>query len=122
MVLKTASAVFTGGAFKIVQSANPALPTQLLLRAKPRTTCGVRGPAAAKRAKVLGKLWGSGHGRFKTSGRFASATVRGTVWFMAERCDGSYVYVKRGRVEVEDLVRHKTFVLNSGQSYLARAS
>ena len=32
---------------------------------------------------VLGKLWGSGKGKFRTDGKYSSATVRGTIWLVA---------------------------------------
>ncbi len=50
---------------------------------------GARSAAAdAKKKKkgpksVLGKLWGSGKGKFRTSGKYSSATVRGTIWLVA---------------------------------------
>jgi hypothetical protein len=41
-------------------------------------------------------LWGSGKGQFRTKGRYAAATVRGTIWLTADRCDGTFVRVRRG--------------------------
>jgi hypothetical protein len=70
---------------------------------------------------VLSKLWGSGKGRFRTKGRYSSATVRGTIWLTADRCDGTLTIVKRGTVSVRDLRRHKTVKVKAGHSYLARA-
>ena len=29
---------------------------------------------------MLGKLWGNGKGKFRTSGKYSAATVRGTIW------------------------------------------
>ena len=48
------------------------------------------------------RLWGKGHGRFRTSGHYSAATVRGTKWLMEDRCDGTVTRVVRGTVEVED--------------------
>jgi ferric-dicitrate binding protein FerR (iron transport regulator) len=70
---------------------------------------------------VLGKLWGSGKGKFRTSGKYASATVRGTIWLTQDECDGTLIRVKRGTVQVRDLTRHKTVTVKAGHSYLARA-
>ena len=70
---------------------------------------------------MLGKLWGSGKGKFRTSGKYASATVRGTVWLTQDECDGTLIRVKRGTVQVRDLTRHKTVTVKAGHSYLARA-
>ena len=101
-----------------MQNSDPSKPTQIVLKApSTKTACK---PGKKQQQKVLGKLWGSGHGRFLTKGRFAAATVRGTIWLVAERCDGSYIYAKRGSVQVVDLVTKKTFLLKAGQSYLAK--
>ena len=70
---------------------------------------------------VLGKLWGNGKGKFRTSGKYASATVRGTIWLTQDECDGTLIRVKRGTVQVRDLRRHKTVTVKAGHSYLARA-
>jgi hypothetical protein len=61
------------------------------------------------------------HGSFRTRGRHAAATVRGTVWTMQERCDGTLTIVHRGTVVVTDFTRRKTITLHAGQRYLARA-
>ena len=76
---------------------------------------------AALPTKTLQLLKASGHGKFKTTGRYASATVRGTIWTVADRCDGTLTHVIRDTVVVDDFVRHKTILLHSGQSYLAKA-
>jgi hypothetical protein len=70
--------------------------------------------------KTIRQLWGKAKGRFRTSARFASATVRGTVWLTQDRCDGTLVQVKQGVVQVSDFVKRKTVAVRSGQSYLAK--
>ena len=75
-----------------------------------------KGPKA-----VLGKLWGSGKGKFRTNGKYSSATVRGTIWLVQDRCDGTLTKVKRGTVQVRDFKRKKTVTVKAGHSYLARA-
>jgi hypothetical protein len=67
------------------------------------------------------RLWGNGKGRFRTLGRYAGATVRGTIWLTEDRCDGTLIRVQQGRVDVRDNVRKRTIRLRAGQSYLARA-
>ena len=67
------------------------------------------------------QLWGSAKGAFRTKGRFASATVRGTFWFIQDRCDGTLTQVIEGTVDVLDTVKHKTVSVTAGQSYLAVA-
>jgi streptogramin lyase len=66
------------------------------------------------------KMWGSGRGRFSTGGRYAAATVRGTIWLVEDRCDGTKVTVKRGVVSVLDRRRHRTITVHAGHAYLAR--
>lgn len=75
--------------------------------------------AAKKKPKVVRALWGNGKGRFRTRGRYASATVRGTIWFTADRCDGTLTQVKKGVVSVSDFTRRKTVRVTAGKSYLA---
>jgi ferric-dicitrate binding protein FerR (iron transport regulator) len=69
---------------------------------------------------VLRRLFGRAHGRFRTRGRNSTATVRGTQWSVADRCDGTLTTVKQGTVRVRDLRLKRTLTLRSGQSYLAR--
>ena len=66
-------------------------------------------------------LHASAHGKFSTSGKYSAATVRGTKWTIADRCDGTLTHVITDSVAVNDFVRHKTIILHAGQSYLARA-
>jgi hypothetical protein len=73
----------------------------------------------SSRARQL--LHASGHGKFTTKGRYGAATVRGTIWTIADRCDGTLTHDVTDSVAVTDFVRHKTIVLHAGQSYLAKA-
>jgi hypothetical protein len=109
-----------------------ALVTDLVLKGEiARSQCaplkGARSAAVdAKKKKkgpksVLGKLWGSGKGKFRTDGKYSSATVRGTIWLVQDECDGTLTKVKRGTVQVRDLKRKKTVTVKAGHSYLARA-
>jgi hypothetical protein len=88
---------------------------------------GARGAAVdAKKKKkgpkaVLGKLWGSGKGKFRTNGKYSAATVRGTIWLVEDRCEGTLTKVRRGTVRVRDFRRKKTVTVKAGHTYLARA-
>jgi PKD repeat protein len=82
-----------------------------------------------KKADVLGsaattttvrQLWGKGKGRFRTRGRYAAATVRGTYWLTADRCDGTLVRVRAGVVLVSDLPKHRQVRVTPGHTYLAK--
>jgi LCCL domain len=75
---------------------------------------------AGGQSKVVRQLWGNGHGNFETKGRYAAATVRGTDWLTADRCDGTLTKVVRGVVQVNDLPKHKTVSVTAGHSYLAK--
>jgi hypothetical protein len=120
---ETQSAVFRGGIFKVIQRAGPRPVTDLRL-AGPLERCPAAGrsSAAAAAAKRSGRsLWGSGKGRFRTTGRRSAATVTGTTWLVADRCDGSTLTrVTEGRVAVRDFVLRRTIRLRAGQSYVAR--
>ena len=48
-------------------------------------------------------------------------SVRGTVWSIADRCDGTVTNLARGTAVVRDFVRHKTITVHAGHSYLASA-
>jgi hypothetical protein len=54
----------------------------------------------AENSRTVRSLWGSGKGNFRTKGRYAAATVRGTIWLTADRCDGTFVKVNQGVVQV----------------------
>jgi Bacterial Ig-like domain len=106
-----------------------ALITDLVLKGQlPSSQCApLKGAQAATANKkkgpksVLGQLWGNGKGKFRTSGKYSSATVRGTIWLVQDLCEGTLTKVTRGTVQVRDLKRHKTVTVKAGHSYLARA-
>ncbi len=83
-----------------------------------------RGKALAAKlsSKVLGRVNASAHGHFDVRGQYSAATVRGTVWSVANRCEGTLTHVTRGVVSVRDFRRRKTITLFTGQSYLARGA
>jgi hypothetical protein len=66
------------------------------------------------------QVWGTGKGSFRTKGRYSSATVRGTLWYHADRCDGTYTQVYEGSVTVLDAARKKVLVVRAGHSVLVR--
>ena len=67
------------------------------------------------------RLWGSGKGRYKTRGRYSSATVRGTKWLTEDLCDGTRITVVEGTVVVRDFVRNRDVTVHAGHSYRAEA-
>ena len=134
---KTQTSDFYDGIFQVKQSVPKkkpkkakALITDLVLKGEPpRSQCapqkGARSAGANKKKgpkTVLGQLWGNGKGKFRTSGKYSSATVRGTIWLVQDRCEGTLTKVSRGTVQVADFQRNKTVSVKAGHSYLARAT
>ena len=78
------------------------------------------GSPAAKSKKPIRRLWGSGHGKFTTKGRYAAATVRGTIWLIADYDDHTLVTVRRGIVAVQDLTTKKTKLVTAGHSIIVK--
>ncbi|MEA2257113.1 MAG: hypothetical protein QOG35_3158 [Solirubrobacteraceae bacterium] len=120
---RTQAAVFHGGLFEVRQPTSGRGLTELVLRG-PRPSCGAgtASAAAVRKRKPPRALWGhDNHGTFRTRGSNSVATVRGTVWYVEDRCDGTLTRVRSGSVSVRDLRRHRTVVVRAGQSYLARA-
>ena len=116
---------FTGGKFRVAQTPAATMTTELVLTggdfsACPRTTARGAVARAASRPRAVRKLWGSGKGRFRTRGRHSSATVRGTIWTVADRCDGTLTRVRRGVVVVQNLRTKRTKVVRAGESHLVR--
>jgi hypothetical protein len=111
------------GTFQVQQTrAGGALVTLALRDDVTRSGCGTP-PAhsAALSKRVLGLLRGTAKGRFRTSGRFSAATVRGTDWGVRDRCDGTLTVVRTGVVVVRDFRLHKNVTVGAGQTYLAKA-
>jgi hypothetical protein len=116
----TQTGSFHGGLFEVRQAADGM--TELKLRGAPPACATARARAAATVAKRPPRiLWGHDkHGRFRTRGSNAVITVRGTTWYVADRCDGTLTRVTKGSVAVRDLHRHKTVIVRAGHRYLAR--
>jgi hypothetical protein len=126
---KTQSGTFGGAIFKITQARN-GLATLTLVEGAVKGgpsfgTCKAHKAgdptATAAASKTLQLLRASAKGKFSTRGRYSAATVRGTKWTVADRCDGTLTHDITHSVAVTDFVRHKTIVLHAGQSYLAKA-
>ena len=99
----TWSAVFAEGKFTVEQPEKGEPVTTLTLTGPTfRATCGDATAARRGKPRRVRRLWGNGHGRFRTSGHYSAATVRGTKWLTEDRCDGTVTRVVRGTVEVED--------------------
>lgn len=121
------SGEFAAGIFRVLQHRKQRGLTELdIIDSQSRAVCATVGKDATVARKhlssrVLGRLNADDHGRFTTRGQFLAATVRGTVFSVVNRCDGTFTAVTRGVVTVRDFVRRKTVTLFAGQSYLAAA-
>jgi hypothetical protein len=119
------TATFKEGAFVVREPAAPAATrvTELVLTGGDFGKC----PKASRHVtstdaspKVVRHLWGTGKGHFRTRGRYAAATVRGTNWHIQDRCDGTLVSVTTGTVTVRDFKRKRDVTVSAGHSYLAK--
>jgi hypothetical protein len=114
---------FHGGVFKVHQSQHGKGITRLALRGGDFSGCADGANARAFRSggkKAVRKLWGKDHGgRFKTSGRGSVATVRGTVWYTEDRCDGTLTKVRKGAVMVRERGTGRHKLLHRGESFFA---
>jgi hypothetical protein len=125
----TQTATFWGGVFTLSQDARTGI-VDIKLAPVDRTGCPTTGddPAVASAASASGSakrrlrsLWVKDrHGRFRTSGRYSVATVRGTEWVTRERCDGTFTYVRKGAVDVLDRRTGRVHRVRAGHGYLAR--
>jgi List-Bact-rpt repeat protein/uncharacterized protein DUF4214 len=124
----SSTGLFYEGRFKLVRvfetingrrRAVTALVMTAPLSACPkRTTSGV---TQRPGKKVIRHVWGNAKGSFRTRGRYASATVRGTLWETLDYCDGTLVRVLRGRVDVFDVVKRAHHLIIAGRSFFVTA-
>jgi hypothetical protein len=120
--------VFGGAIFKLTQ-AHGGLTTLALREgafkgAPSYASCRAHRASdghAAVSSRVLQTLRSRATGRFRTRGRYAAGTVRGTRWTTADRCDGTLISVQQHSVLVTDLVKKITVLVKAGHHYLARA-
>ena len=116
---KTQSADFYQGRF-VVGQLRGAIPVTTLRLSQPITCAKRRNSGGGATPQRTRRLWGSGKGSFRTLGRYASATVRGTVWLTQDTCTATTVRVRSGRVDVLDALIHRHFLVRAGQSHTAR--
>jgi hypothetical protein len=121
---------FWGSRFVVRQPSGGRGMTSIILRGgnfarcrRPaaRRSSGISAKASYIRRDPVRRLWGrDSGGRYRTFGRHSQATVRGTRWLTADRCDGTLTRVTAGAVAVRDRRRHRTVMVRAGHSYLAR--
>jgi Ice-binding-like len=115
-------AVFHGGLSEVRQARGTGGLTELVLRGPLPTCTGTAARAAMTNSPPpRRRLWGHDtHGKFRTRGGQSVATVRGTDWYVEDRCDGTLTRVTTGSVSVYDSGRHRSVIVRAGHSYLAR--
>lgn len=110
------------GFFTALQSPGSPITDLVLRSGNFDQVCGSGGVDIAQvNTTSVRHLWASGKGAFRTKGRFAAASIRGTEWETDDRCDGTLVRVKEGAVSVFDQTLNKTVLVTAGHSYLARS-
>ena len=119
---KSFTGFFSGGVFAALQSRTGL--TTLPLKGSSFRSCAAptgRRASAALSRRTIRRMRGNASGRFRSSGRYSAATVRGTIWQTIDRCDGTLTKVTRGTVVVRDFRKHRNITVRAGKSYLARA-
>jgi len=117
---------FSRGLFQVRQSRKRSAKglTDLVMKGSSFRRCRARGgkrASASLSRRAIRRLRANARGRFRTTGRNSSATVRGTKWDVIDRCDGTLTKVSRGRVVVRDFRRKRNVLVRAGKSYLAKA-
>jgi hypothetical protein len=102
----------------LVEGAFPGAPSYASCTSN---TARAAGAHTALSSRILQTLRSRSSGRFRTRGRYAAGTVRGTQWTTTDRCDGTLIAVQQHAVEVTDLVKHITILVHAGNHYLALA-
>jgi hypothetical protein len=117
---KTQTAQFYQGRFVLTQP-KAKVPVTVLVLSGPLACAKKHFAAADKKKKKKRRLWGSGKGKYRTRGKNATASVRGTIWLTQDTCTTTLVHVKRGIVDVFDFAKHKHVFVKAGHTYIARA-
>ena len=112
---------FYDGTFMLTQTAGSRPITELRMTERIDKCSGTGkdepGVRAAARSR---RLWGNARGRFRTRGRHASASVRGTRWQVQDTCNTTTVSVRQGVVMVRDFAKRKNIRLKAPKRYTAR--
>jgi hypothetical protein len=120
--VRTQTGIFHGGLFDVLQSKRGGGMTEMVIRGRlrcPRPGASVT--RVGKRRKRPRSLWGNvTKGEFRIRGGNSVASVRGTSWYVEDRCDGTLTRVRRGSVRVYDRVRRRVVIVRAGERYLAR--
>ena len=119
------TANFWGGTFKALQSGD--VNSYFVAKLKSKLHCDSDAQAQSAKASSLlavaagrRRLWGSGHGKFRSRGRGGAATLRGTTWWWRDRCNGTQFGVTDGTgIDVRDPGHKGLIFLQPGDTYFA---
>lgn len=119
--------VFNGGAFVVAQPRTGQTNLDLIGGLRPtaclRPMAGAARSAAATPSQVLRTLHGRAHGKFRTRGRYAAATIRGTEWTTTDTCAGTMISDQKSTVVTSATQAHLSLPpLNPGESVQYRCS
>jgi hypothetical protein len=115
----TQTGQFYDGSFTLTQTAGARPITDLTVTGR-IDKCSGTGKDTVHSAARSRRLWGNARGRFRTRGRYATATVRGTLWQVRDTCNTTTVTVGRGSVVVRDLAKRRNVRLKAPKRYTAR--
>src|SRR5262249_42123617 len=116
---RTQSGSFNGGAFVFTQDRS-GVTTLALARGRDATRACASASAATLKPGVLRLLHGTAHGRFRTVGRYAAATVRGTAWTTTDACGGTMISDHRGQVDTQSNIAELSYSLIPGAQSIYR--
>lgn len=124
---------FFEGAFRISQSPSGRTSVTLALgtfrpcvRGRGRSSSAQAAqttPAGSRRGTRGAKrriVWAKSSGGHRTRGRSSAASVRGTLWFTADYCNGTRTVVREGSVRVRDFRTGRVVIVEAGREYFAR--
>ena len=119
---RTQTGKFSAGVFQVLQSRSAKAKglTELRLKGSAAKFRRCRSTSAAPRPRPLpARDPAPARQRARPlphRGRHSAATVRGTVWDVIDRCDGTLTKVRRGKVAVRDFRRKRTIVVARGEA------
>jgi hypothetical protein len=112
---------FYSGRFTVTQRTRDRGVTEIRLSEPLKCQSSSRRGKLVTAAKRSRRLWGRGKGRFRTRGRYSSATVRGTAWLTKDSCNSTQTVVREGVVIVKDFAKRKNVRVKAPKRYTARA-
>jgi hypothetical protein len=119
----TQSGEFSRGEFEVEQPEGEDIVT-LSLRGGdfgPCKTTAARLDESTVGGPEIRHLFADAEGDFRTKGRFAAATIRGTKWKTVDACFGTLTDVATGEVTVTDFIQDRTVQVGAGDDlWIAR--